>query len=49
MKSNKYWEAELPPNFKRPSENDRAGLETFIRAKYGSRWGTLLFLCCYPC
>lgn len=27
-KSNRYWEAELPPNF------DRSGIEKFIRAKY---------------
>jgi hypothetical protein len=26
-KSNRYWEAELPPNF------DRSGIEKFIRAK----------------
>ncbi|GLJ13991.1 hypothetical protein SUGI_0223680 [Cryptomeria japonica] len=36
-KANAYWEAELPPSFKRPSENDRAGLEHFIRAKYEAR------------
>jgi hypothetical protein len=33
VKANEYWEAELPPSFKRPGENDRNGLETFIRAK----------------
>eukprot|EP01018_Ginkgo_biloba_P037178 Gb_01109 [translate_table: standard] len=32
-KANAYWEAELPPNFKRPTENDRVGLENFVRAK----------------
>ncbi|KAK8273665.1 hypothetical protein V6Z12_D10G022000 [Gossypium hirsutum] len=32
-KSNNYWEAELPPN------NDRVGIENFIRAKYvEKRW-----------
>lgn len=32
-KSNRYWEAELPPDF------DRSGLEKFIRAKYEEkRW-----------
>ncbi|KAJ4713665.1 Arf GTPase activating protein [Melia azedarach] len=32
-KSNKYWEAELPPNF------DRSRIEKFIRAKYeDKRW-----------
>ncbi|KAG9452749.1 hypothetical protein H6P81_005653 [Aristolochia fimbriata] len=32
-KSNKYWEAELPPNY------DRVGIENFIRAKYEEkRW-----------
>ncbi|WOL07713.1 ADP-ribosylation factor [Canna indica] len=32
-KSNKYWEAELPPNY------DRVGIENFIRAKYeDKRW-----------
>uniref|UniRef100_A0A0C9RYU1 TSA: Wollemia nobilis Ref_Wollemi_Transcript_2296_1966 transcribed RNA sequence n=1 Tax=Wollemia nobilis TaxID=56998 RepID=A0A0C9RYU1_9CONI len=36
-KANAYWEAELPQNFKRPAENDRAGLEHFIRAKYETR------------
>lgn len=36
-KANGYWEAELPPNFKRPAENDRAALENFIRAKYEAR------------
>lgn len=39
VKANEYWEAELPPSFKRPGENDRGGLETFIRAKYeAKRW-----------
>eukprot|EP00246_Nothoceros_aenigmaticus_P014072 TRINITY_DN5180_c0_g1_i1.p1 TRINITY_DN5180_c0_g1~~TRINITY_DN5180_c0_g1_i1.p1 ORF type:complete len:555 (-),score=79.13 TRINITY_DN5180_c0_g1_i1:489-2153(-) len=39
VKSNKYWESDLPPNFKRPLENDRGALETFIRAKYeAKRW-----------
>nr|XP_024366468.1 probable ADP-ribosylation factor GTPase-activating protein AGD5 [Physcomitrium patens]XP_024366469.1 probable ADP-ribosylation factor GTPase-activating protein AGD5 [Physcomitrium patens]PNR26545.1 hypothetical protein PHYPA_030025 [Physcomitrium patens] len=39
VKANEYWEAELPPSFKRPGENDRSGLETFIRAKYeAKRW-----------
>ncbi|KAI4352023.1 hypothetical protein L6164_006313 [Bauhinia variegata] len=34
-KSNKYWEAELPPNFDR----NEFGLENFIRAKYvQKRW-----------
>lgn len=36
-KANGYWEAELPPNFKRPAENDRSSLENFIRAKYEAR------------
>ncbi|KAH9314150.1 hypothetical protein KI387_022777, partial [Taxus chinensis] len=36
-KANAYWEAELPPSFKRPTENDRAGLDQFIRAKYEAR------------
>jgi len=36
-KANAYWEAEFPPNFKRPAENDRAHLENFIRAKYEAR------------
>lgn len=39
VKANEYWEAELPSSFKRPGENDRNGLETFIRAKYeAKRW-----------
>jgi stromal membrane-associated protein len=33
-KANAFWEAELRPSFKRPSENDHAGLESFIRSKY---------------
>ncbi|KAL3688798.1 hypothetical protein R1sor_015107 [Riccia sorocarpa] len=38
-KANQYWEEELPPNFNRPKENDRNGLEAFIRAKYeAKRW-----------
>jgi len=36
-KAKAYWEAELPPNFKRPAETDRAALENFIRAKYEAR------------
>ncbi|KVH99082.1 Arf GTPase activating protein [Cynara cardunculus var. scolymus] len=33
VKSNSYWEAELPPNY------DRVGIENFIRAKYEEkRW-----------
>ncbi|MCL7041806.1 hypothetical protein MKW94_028265 [Papaver nudicaule] len=33
VKSNSYWEAELPPNY------DRVGIENFIRAKYeDKRW-----------
>eukprot|EP00475_Leptophrys_vorax_P021702 TRINITY_DN29478_c0_g3_i1.p1 TRINITY_DN29478_c0_g3~~TRINITY_DN29478_c0_g3_i1.p1 ORF type:complete len:140 (+),score=5.82 TRINITY_DN29478_c0_g3_i1:48-422(+) len=32
-KANAYWEAELPPHFRRPSESDKAGIEAFIRAK----------------
>ncbi|KAG0602236.1 hypothetical protein M758_10G000800 [Ceratodon purpureus] len=39
VKANEYWEAELPPSFKRPGDNDRNGLEAFIRAKYeAKRW-----------
>ncbi|XP_024393167.1 ADP-ribosylation factor GTPase-activating protein AGD5 isoform X2 [Physcomitrium patens] len=39
IKANEYWEAELPPSFTRPGENDRSGLEAFIRAKYeAKRW-----------
>ncbi|KAL2630944.1 hypothetical protein R1flu_015630 [Riccia fluitans] len=39
VKANQYWEEELPHNFNRPKENDRNGLETFIRAKYeAKRW-----------
>ena len=34
-KANEYWEAKLAPDFKKPSESDRRGLEDFIRAKYG--------------
>ncbi|GAQ83014.1 ARF GTPase-activating domain-containing protein [Klebsormidium nitens] len=34
QKANEYWEAELPSNFKRPSEQDRPAVESFIRAKY---------------
>eukprot|EP00249_Psilotum_nudum_P023356 c28843_g1_i2 orf=1138-2736(-) len=37
VKANAIWEAELPTSFKRPSENDHIGLESFIRAKYESR------------
>ena len=33
MKANQYWEAELPPSYRRPTENDRGGLESFIREK----------------
>ncbi|EFJ19387.1 hypothetical protein SELMODRAFT_107431, partial [Selaginella moellendorffii] len=33
-RANSHWEAELPPNYRRPTENDRIGLENFIRAKY---------------
>ncbi|BBN09147.1 stromal membrane-associated protein [Marchantia polymorpha subsp. ruderalis] len=39
VKANQYWEEELPPNFNRPKESDRGGLESFIRAKYeAKRW-----------
>jgi stromal membrane-associated protein len=39
VKANQYWEAELPPSYRRPNENDRGGLESFIRAKYeAKRW-----------
>lgn len=37
QKANEFWEAELPPNFKRPAETDRSGLESFIRSKYEAR------------
>ncbi|XP_002979498.2 probable ADP-ribosylation factor GTPase-activating protein AGD5 [Selaginella moellendorffii] len=38
-RANSHWEAELPPNYRRPTENDRIGLENFIRAKYDAkRW-----------
>lgn len=38
-KANAFWESEIPRGFRRPSESDRAGLESFIRAKYESkRW-----------
>ncbi|XP_002966825.2 probable ADP-ribosylation factor GTPase-activating protein AGD5 isoform X1 [Selaginella moellendorffii] len=37
VRANKYWESELPQNFKRPQENDRAGLEAFARAKYDDK------------
>eukprot|EP00850_Spirogloea_muscicola_P001131 SM000004S15001 [mRNA] locus=s4:701484:704966:+ [translate_table: standard] len=37
MKANKYWEALLPPGFRRPAETDRDGLEAFIRQKYELR------------
>ena len=33
-KANDYWEAELPEGFKKPSESDRMGLESYIKAKY---------------
>ena len=33
-KANAFWEAELRQSFKRPSENDHGGLESFIRSKY---------------
>eukprot|EP00898_Chlorokybus_atmophyticus_P006470 jgi/Chlat1/6824/Chrsp51S06514 len=36
-RANEYWEAHLPPNFKRPQESDRHALEQFIRAKYDRR------------
>eukprot|EP00897_Mesotaenium_endlicherianum_P005547 jgi/Mesen1/501/ME000104S10595 len=36
-KANAFWEMELPPGFRRPSEADRTGLESFIRAKYEAR------------
>ena len=32
-----YWEAALPPEFRRPPENDMAALRTFITDKYVSR------------
>lgn len=37
VKANAFWEAELPSSFKRPTENDRGGLESFIRSKYEAR------------
>ncbi|KAH7424881.1 hypothetical protein KP509_11G029600 [Ceratopteris richardii] len=36
-KANAFWEAELPSSFRRPTENDRGGLEAFIRSKYEAR------------
>ena len=33
-KANDYWEGELPEGFKKPSESDRMGLESYIKAKY---------------
>lgn len=33
QKANEYWEADLPGNFKRPNEQDRPAVESFIRAK----------------
>lgn len=36
-KANEFWEANLPPNFVRPAETDRNGLETFIKRKYVQR------------
>ncbi|KAH7306379.1 hypothetical protein KP509_22G008500 [Ceratopteris richardii] len=36
-KANAFWEAELPNSFKHPAENDRGGLEAFIRSKYVAR------------
>lgn len=33
-KANAYWEAELPRNY------DRAGIDNFIRAKYGDLFGS---------
>ena len=33
VKANAYWEAELPEHFRRPSENDKGGVEAFIRTK----------------
>ncbi|KAH0786822.1 ARF GAP-like zinc finger-containing protein [Histomonas meleagridis] len=35
--ANEYWEANLPPDFMRPSPSDRYGMECFIRAKYVER------------
>ena len=35
--SNEYWEASLPPDFKRPATDDLPGLTKFIRAKYEYR------------
>lgn len=35
--SNEYWEARLPPDFKRPATDDLPGLTKFIRAKYEYR------------
>ena len=37
--ANQYWEANLPPDFMRPSPFDRMGMENFIRQKYvNHRW-----------
>jgi len=33
-KSNKIYEANLPPNFVRPNDSDSNGIQNFIRAKY---------------
>ncbi|CAM6089438.1 unnamed protein product [Calypogeia fissa] len=39
VKANQHWEADLPPNFRRPSETNRPALEAFIHAKYEEkRW-----------
>lgn len=39
VKANQHWEGDLPSGFRRPKENDRSGLEKFIRAKYDEkRW-----------
>lgn len=33
-RANEYWEARLPPDFRRPPENDMAALRNYITDKY---------------
>ena len=35
--ANQYWEAELPPGFRRPKDGEQRQLADFIRSKYSSK------------
>ena len=36
-RANQYWEAELPPGFRRPKDGEQRQLADFIRSKYSSK------------